>query len=137
MELLLCSTVRLLAAVLPASCFILPYLIFTYLILPRRLCSCRSAPYASYHAPSICSQYGAFKESICSALERSSRAVEDAKISMDELADQAELIVQVAARNLIFYPPPLLPPALPCHAIDLFNKLSLSHLLSLLLAHPS
>lgn len=47
------------------------------------------------------SQFGAFKESICSALEQSSRAVEDAKISMDELADQAELIVQVIITYIV------------------------------------
>ena len=107
----------------------LPYLTLPYLTLPyltSRLYLCR---HICYHAPSICicSQYGAFKESICSALERSSRAVEDAKTSMDELADQAELIVQVAVRNLIFYLPPLLPsPARTATAmrpIDLLNEL--------------
>ena len=174
----LCSTLHLLAAVLPACLLlhltfpylilsfltssyltslylilpylILPYLTLSYLTLSYRvafICPALSVP---YHAPSICicSQYGAFKESICSALERSSRAVEDAKTSMDELADQAELIVQVAWQYAISYSPSLLyfppPPLLPRTAtamgpIDLLNELSppLSHLLSLLLAHPS
>ena len=93
------------------------------------------------------SQFGAFKESICSALEQSSRAVEDAKISMDELADQAELIVQVIITYIVppscssflspfsssFLSCPLPCLALPCHCTIFYTH---THSFSLHLLPP-
>ena len=49
------------------------------------------------------SRFDLFKEGICKALEDSSRIVEQARCNMDELADQANLIVQVRTRNSIAF----------------------------------
>jgi hypothetical protein len=57
---------------------------------PHEFLTSRPSPRYRHH-----SQFDVFKDSICQALERSGHTVETARVSMEELADQAELIVQV------------------------------------------
>jgi hypothetical protein len=57
---------------------------------PYEFLTSRPTPRYRHH-----SQFDVFKDSICQALERSGHTVETARVSMEELADQAELIVQV------------------------------------------